>query len=209
MKKEVIIFTIAGFLFGLVLGMVIMNARQKNIEMERRQRIEASAVQQENFNTTQEKQNLPPGHPDISIDYDKEIQKRKEILKSNPNDLKTMVELANLYIQTRQNQEALNWFEKVIEKDNKNLDSLAGAATIYLTLGEINKAKEYYQRALSVDSYNPGALLGLGWIKLHEEGDAKTAIKLWQSLIEHNPNYPLNKELQQEINRIKKEKLIS
>lgn len=206
MKREVMIFSVASFLFGLVLGMVIMSSHQKDLKMAVEQGMRNGSVQQQNPNANKDQQNLPPGHPDINIDYDKEIQEREDIIKANPNDLRAMVELANLYIQVRRNKEALTWFERVIEKDNKNIDSLSGAATIYLSLGETDRAEEYYKRVLEIEEYNPGALLGLGWIKLHKEDDAKGAIKLWELLIEHNPNYPLNQELKQEIDRLKKEK---
>jgi len=206
MKREIIIFSVASFLFGLVLGMVIMNSHQKDLKMVVEQKMKSEAAQRQDANQNKDQQTLPPGHPDINIDYEQEIQKRKDIITANPNDLKTMVELANLYIQLRRNKEALTWFEKVIEKDNKNIDSLSGAAMIYLSLGETAKAKEYYKRVLDIEEYNPSALLGLGWIKLHKEDDAKGAIKLWELLIEHNPNYPLNRELKQELDRLKKER---
>jgi len=206
MKKEIIIFCIASFLFGLVLGMVIMNAHHKAapVPMENIA-TEPSSTTMPETQGTQSEMNLPPGHPDLSVDYQKEIEKRLELLKQSPDDTKAMVEIAQYYFQIRKQDEALAWYEKAINKDKNNAEALSGAANIYLRTENTEKAKIYFQNALTVDKFNPQALLGLGWIKLHKEKDLKGAIALWELVLEHHPNYPFNDVLKEEIEKIKKQ----
>lgn len=206
MKKTIFIFSISSFLFGFVLGMVVMNERHRHT-VPIGENIASAPVQEEMTDTagTQSEMKLPPGHPDITVNFQKEIDARLEIVKKSPDNVNAMVELAQLYSQTRQKDQALQWFEKALSKDKNNSEAFAGAAYIYLKDNNTYKAKEYFQNALKTDQYNPQALLGLGWIKLHKENDPKTAITLWETILQHHPNYPFNPELKEEIARIKKQ----
>ena len=66
MKKETIIFSIASFLFGSVLGMVIMNASQKQtprIVQNVPQTPQTSSQPPMQNKDSNDNVSLPPGHP--------------------------------------------------------------------------------------------------------------------------------------------------
>lgn len=202
MKKEIIIMVISSFLFGIVIGFVITKSYYKKQIQKQAQIPKQTQVSiQQNANM---QQNLPPGHPDISIDYEKEIQTKLDQLEKSPNDINLINDLAFLFEQTKKYDQALDLYEKALKINDKNIDALNGAATIYRLNNEIDKAMMLYQKVIEINKYDPSALLGLGWIALHIENNPKKAANIWQSLIDNNPNFMYKDLLQNEIHKLKK-----
>jgi cytochrome c-type biogenesis protein CcmH/NrfG len=202
MKKEFIVFMIVSFLFGVVVGYVITKAAYKN-------RLSNAGIEAVEEVPNQAKEDagglsLPPGHPDISKDYQKEIETKLKEVENAPSDINKINELAFLYEQMRRYGDALKWYNRALELNGDNIDALNGAATIYRLNNEINKAKELYNKVLKINKYDVNALLGLGWIALHVDNDPKEAARLWQLLIDNNPDFIYKEELQAEINKINK-----
>ena len=202
MKKEIRVAIISSFLFGMVIGFVTTTSYyKKQIQSQSQITKQTQKSIQQNANMPQ---NLPPGHPDISIDYEKEIQTKLNQLEKSPNDINLIIDLAFLYEQTRKYNEALNLYEKALQINDKNIDALNGAATIYRLNNEIDKAKVFYQKVIEISKYDPNALLELGWIALYIENNPKKAANIWQSLIDNNPDFIYKDLLQNEIDKIKK-----
>lgn len=81
-----------------------------------------------------------------------------------PSDYNLIVDAANIYLATGQNQEALDVLNLAIEQDATNATLFFAAGTIYDKMKMIDEAAEMYKGAIEVDpeyfdaNYNLGAL---------------------------------------------------
>ncbi len=81
-----------------------------------------------------------------------------------PNDYNLIVDAANIYLATGQNQEALDVLSLAIEQDGSNSTLFFAAGTIYDKMELYDEASGMYKKAIGVDSdyfdanYNLGAL---------------------------------------------------
>lgn len=84
--------------------------------------------------------------------------------KIYPDDYNLIVDAANIYLATGQNQEALDVLNLAIEKDDTNATLFFAAGTVYDKIKSIDKAIEMYQSAININpeyfdaNYNLGAL---------------------------------------------------
>ncbi len=81
-----------------------------------------------------------------------------------PDDYNLIVDAANIYLSTGQNQEALDVLNLAIEKDDTNATLFFAAGTVYDKMKKYDEAAEMYISAIEVDpnyfdaNYNLGAL---------------------------------------------------
>lgn len=87
-------------------------------------------------------------------DVQKGIQKIERALTVNPDDTSSFYNLALAYKIAGRTDEAVTWFQKVIDKDPQNTWSYYGIATIYGDRGNAEKAVEYLQKAMATDEEN-------------------------------------------------------
>ena len=71
-----------------------------------------------------------------------------------PDDTATFYNLALAYKIDGRNDEAIRWFQKVIDSDPSNTWSYYGIATIYGDMGDAEQAVVYLKKALELDSAN-------------------------------------------------------
>ena len=86
-----------------------------------------------------------------SKDYDEAIRRLEQILVARPSDVETLVELAQLYVQTRQPQKAILAYDRALEEDPENpqMVKLRAKAVAWQQEAEIAIGK--YRAALAVD----------------------------------------------------------
>ncbi len=84
--------------------------------------------------------------------------------KSFPDDYNLIIDAANIYLATGQNQEALDVLNLAIEKDDTNATLFFAAGTVFDKTKSYDKAIEMYQSAININpeyfdaNYNLGAL---------------------------------------------------
>lgn len=84
--------------------------------------------------------------------------------KVYPDDYNLIVDLANIYLATGENQEALDVLNLAIKKDDTNATLFFAAATIYDKMNQYDQAAGMYKKAIEIDpnyfdaNYNLGAL---------------------------------------------------
>ncbi|HSD62272.1 MAG TPA: tetratricopeptide repeat protein, partial [Ignavibacteriaceae bacterium] len=84
-------------------------------------------------------------------------------------------------------EEALPYYEKILEMDPKRIDVLFDLAMINYNRQKFDKAEDYTQRILKNDKNNPQALYNLGAIAA-SKGEKERAREIWNKLISGYPN---------------------
>jgi tetratricopeptide (TPR) repeat protein len=121
----------------------------------------------------------------------------KSTLSSKPNDVKTLVELGNLYYDNNKYQPAIDYYGKALEIDPNDVAVRTDRGSCYWSLGQADPAISEFQKSLQVNPTHPQTLYNLGIVYLHGKNDVAEARKAWEKLLATNPNYPQRDRIQQ------------
>jgi tetratricopeptide (TPR) repeat protein len=114
----------------------------------------------------------------------------KSILRSNPNNPGTLINLGNLYYDNGRFQEAVEWYGKALEFDPQNINVRTDRGTSYWNLNQPEAAIAEFQKSLSIDPSHPQTLFNLGVVYFHGKNDPLEARSAWERLLAAHPNYP-------------------
>lgn len=121
----------------------------------------------------------------------------KSTLGSKPNDVKTLVDLGNLYYDNNKYQLAIDYYEKALEINPNDVAVRTDRGSCYWSLGQADPAIGEFQKSLQINPTHPQTLFNLGIVYLHGKNDVAEARKAWEKLLASNPNYPQRDRIQQ------------
>lgn len=124
-------------------------------------------------------------------------------LKTSPDDLNTIVQLANLYYDGQQYPEAVEYYQLAVKSQPTSADLLTDLGTSKWYMGDADGAIAEFQTALKYKPDHPGTLFNLGIVRWQGKLDPKGAVQAWEELLRLNPNYPQRQEVQEYIDRAK------
>ena len=147
----------------------------------------------------------PPAGEGETIDLNalSQIEHYKEILKRDPNNLQALINIGNLYFDTKQDLLAIAHYRKALELDPRNVNVRTDMAVCFRRTGNPDRAVEELKKAISMDPRHAQARYNLGIILIHDKNDVDGGIRAWEALLENVPNYPYRDALQKEIARIR------
>ena len=109
----------------------------------------------------------------------KMVEGYKTSLEKNPNDMKALTGLANMYYDSGQYPKAIGYYEKVVSLDTKNSNAQADLGTCYYYTRVFDKAVKNLSEALVNDPKNLNARYNLG-IVYKSQGKFADAKKEWE-----------------------------
>ncbi len=139
----------------------------------------------------------------INLNALNEIENYKEILRRDPNNLQAIINIANLYFDTRQDLLAIENYRKALAIDPRNVNVRTDLAVCYRRTGNPDKAIEELKKAISTDPRHAQSRYNLGVILIHDKRDPEGGIKAWEGLLENVPEYPYRDNLRAEIARMR------
>jgi tetratricopeptide (TPR) repeat protein len=132
-----------------------------------------------------------------------QIENYKEILKKDPNNLQALINVANLYFDTRQDLLAIEHYRKALVLDPKNVNIRTDMAVCFRRAGNPDQAIEELKKAISMDAQHAQSRYNLGIILIHDKGDVEGGIRAWEGLLENVPGYPYKEALRGEIAKMR------
>ncbi len=123
-------------------------------------------------------------------DLTKHIDALLVILKSDPRNLKTLVELGNAYFDSNQVEKAIDAYTKALEIDPKNPDVRTDLGIMYRKKGDFDRAIAEFKRAAQENPGHVNSRYNLGIVLLHDKGDLKGAIQAWEDFLKVEPTGP-------------------
>jgi Tfp pilus assembly protein PilF len=191
MKKENMVFALAGIVIGIIAGVLIANQGATRMQTAQpAQVVSAPSAPVEQQQQPAEQQQLPKGHPPIDNGtLEREIAAQQEILKRDPGNQNATVAIANLYYDAKNAKEAVKWYEKAVAKDPQNINLNTDLGTSYLQMQDFDKAMEYYNKSLLINPKHYQTLMNMGIARM-AMGDKKGAAETWEKLVTFYPNDP-------------------
>ncbi len=139
----------------------------------------------------------------LNLNAQSEIENYKEILRKDPNNLQAIVNIGNLYFDTRQDLLAIEHYRKALAIDPGNVNVRTDLSVCYRRTGNPDKAIEELKKAISTNPRHAQSRYNLGVILIHDKNDPESGIKAWEGLLENVPDYPYRDNLKAEIARMR------
>jgi tetratricopeptide (TPR) repeat protein len=113
-------------------------------------------------------------------------------LATNPRDLPTLRELANLYYDAGDFAQSRSWLEKILAIDPRDIEALLGAGANAYNLGDLVDAEAKWRAVLAVDPKNVDAHYDLGLMYFSKDPPDLTRMREeWNQVVALAPDSQL------------------
>ena len=119
-----------------------------------------------------------------------ELQAYRDILASDPKNVKAAVELGNKLYDAGRYAEAIPYYQQAVALDSKNTNVSTDLGTALYYAGRPDEALVQLEKSLQTDPRHGQTLYNIGIIKRDAKKDPKGAVEAWQRLLQVNPEYP-------------------
>ena len=164
---------IAGVLFGVIVGYMLGVSRTGAGSLPVTATTAASAS--------------PPA---TAVVTEQELQGWRNILATDPKNVKANVELANRLYDAGRYAEAIPYYQQAFTLDPKNVGVSTDLATAMYYAGRSDEALAQFDRSLAIDPKHGQTLFNIGIVKRDARSDPKGAIAAWERLLASVPDYP-------------------
>jgi tetratricopeptide (TPR) repeat protein len=128
-----------------------------------------------------------PSKDNVSEGFKHRIDVLKKAIEENPNDTTSLREYADLLTAAHMSEEAIGYYNEILQIDPNRVDILFSVSFIYYSLGDMNNSEEFTSRILANDPDNANALYNLGAISA-TNGETEKAKQIWTKLAEQYPD---------------------
>ena len=178
MRKDAILFGIAGVFFGVLVGW-IMGAQQATGVAP------AGALQSAPAQSAAgSAQQAPP-----PFDESRAAQ-LKAAADQSPSDANARVQLGNLYFDAERYADAVRWYEDALKVDPKNVNASTDLGIAYYYSNQADRALAQFDRSLELDPKHSKTLLNIGIVRAFGKQDLDGAEKAWQRVLDVAPDSP-------------------
>ena len=125
--------------------------------------------------------------PTPTIDPDRVSQLQLEI-ETDPEDITSLLALANVYFEAHSFEEAIPWYEQVLALSSGDVESSTNLGVSYFYAGLPGRAVDQFQRSLEFAPDHLQTLLSLGIVRAFGLDDLDGAREAWERVIEVAPD---------------------
>lgn len=135
---------------------------------------------------------------------DKQAEPLLAQLKSAPNDPQLLYNIGNIYYDTQQYPEAIQYYQKSLASNPNAADVRTDMATAYFYTGDIDRALSEVSAVLKQDPKHANALFNQGMFLWKGKMDINAAVASWKKLLQANPNYEHREQVEAFISQAEK-----
>jgi tetratricopeptide (TPR) repeat protein len=121
---------------------------------------------------------------------EQELQGWRNILATDPKNVRANVELANRLYDAGRYAEAIPYYQQAFTLDPKNVSVSTDLATALFYAGRPDEALAQFDRSLAIDPKHGQTLFNIGIVRRDGRNDPKGAIAAWEQLLASVPDYP-------------------
>jgi cytochrome c-type biogenesis protein CcmH/NrfG len=175
MRKDSVVFGVAGIFFGLLVGWIIGSQQATGVATA-----PAPAAQAQAAPATQ----APPPFDESAAAALKVTAER------NPSDAETRVQLGNMYFDGERYPEAVKWYEAALKVNPKHVNASTDLGIAYYYSNQPDRALAQFDRSLALDPTHSKTLLNQGIVRAFAKQDLAGAEKAWQRVLDVAPDSP-------------------
>jgi cytochrome c-type biogenesis protein CcmH/NrfG len=174
MRKESIVFGVAGIFFGLLVGWIIGSQQPSRGGMP------AAAA-------AAPAQAAPGAQAPPPFDESRAAALRVTADR-NPGDVETRVQLGNLYFDAERYEDARKWYEAALKVDPRNVNASTDLGIAYYYSNQPDLALAQFDKSLAIDPKHSKTLLNVGIVRAFGKQDLDGAEKAWQRVLDVAPD---------------------
>jgi tetratricopeptide (TPR) repeat protein len=202
MKREPMVFAVAGMIFGFVLGYMAAGLGDQPVS-DTRPRPPAAAGRPAS--------GLPAGGAETAAaDRDRaagpadpdEVRTLENLAAREKQNVQVRIELGNLLMDHAQYEDAARWYREALALKPADNDVRVDLGASLLNLGRGADALAEFDQALKNDPSHKKALFNKG-IALMQSGRPKEAVAIWDDLLKRYPGDPQLQGLRDQVERVR------
>ena len=179
------------YLYGLLLAAVVIvlifvvqeNSNETvNINRDQSQNMPDDQVHKQ----LQNQDSNSPSKKNVTESFKKKLSELKTTVGNNPEDTLVMREYADLLTASHKMDEAIVYYNKILEKNKRRTDIYFSLSLIYYNKNDFVNAEDQNKKVLRYDAQNQMALYNIGAIAA-TQGDIAKAKDLWDKVIKIDP----------------------
>lgn len=189
MRRESLVFAVAGTFFGVLVGWIIGSQQAGTGPRPPGQPAAMTAP-------------AAGTAPAVALDENRAraLQAQAE---SQPADAAVRIELANLYFDAERYQDAIRWYEDAIKIDPKNPNASTDLGVAYYYTNQPDRALKQFDVSLALDPRHTKTLLNQGIVRAFGKQDLEGAAKSWQQAVAIAPDSPEGRAAKQALDNMK------
>ncbi len=198
MKREPVVFAVAGMVFGFVLGYMVASwdspprvataGGPTGLSLPSRPPAAGGAA-------------VPQAGGGSALDPD-EVKALESLAARDRSNAAVRIELGNLLMDHGQFDAAARWYREAVALDPGQPDVLVDLGASLVNGGKAAEGLEEFEKALKLDPGHKNALFNKG-IALMQTGKPAEAVAIWEGLLKRFPNDPQLRGLREQIEQVK------
>ncbi len=144
----------------------------------------------------------PPGASNVMPEVMQKMEEMKKDVDTHPNDTLKIREYADFLAEAHQKDQALLYYQKILNINPKRKDILFIVAYINYSNRNFAEAEKDLKKVLNFDKKNVQAYYNLGAIAA-SQGEKVKAEQIWTKLIMEFPDSPLAQKAKESITQLK------
>jgi cytochrome c-type biogenesis protein CcmH/NrfG len=173
-RKDSVVFGIAGMFFGLLVGWIIGSQQA------------APAPQPAAASATA---NAAPAQTAPPLDESRAATLRSAA-ERDPRDAETRIQLGNLYFDSERFEDAVKWYEQAVQVAPQNVNASTDLGISYYYTNQPDRALAQFDRSLAIDPNHSKTLLNVGIVRAFGKQDLEGAAKAFQRVLDVAPASP-------------------
>jgi hypothetical protein len=181
MKRESIVFGIAGVLFGLMIGWIIGTQHAGTSPAAVPSQPAAPA-------STPAPDGSGPGGTTTAVLDEAHVRTLTSAAQQRPQDAEIRVELGNVYFDAERFADAIKWYEEAVRIDPRNVDASTDLGVSYYYTNQPDRAIAQFDHSLSINPKHTKTLLNMGIVRAFGKQDLEGAAQAWEQVIAIAPD---------------------
>jgi tetratricopeptide (TPR) repeat protein len=144
---------------------------------------------------------MPADHP--SPEIIEKLMALQQQIAGDPQNPDYLAQMANLYYDMQKYDKAIEYYQQSLNIRPGDASVETDLAASFHYLGQSDKALETLDKILEYQPGFPQAMFNKGVILAHAKNDVQGAIKVWDDLLQTNPDFSQKANLQQMIRQLK------
>jgi cytochrome c-type biogenesis protein CcmH/NrfG len=190
MRKDAIVFGVAGVFFGLLAGWIIGSQQGAGVP-----RTPESASAPAQAGATGEK-TAPP------LD-ERRVADLTAAAERSATDAETRVQLADLYFDAERFADAITWYEAALKINPGNPNASTDLGIAYYYTNQTDRALAQFDKSLAIDPAHTKTLLNMGFVRAYGKQDLAGAATAWQRVVDIAPASPEGQRARQALEALR------
>lgn len=179
MRREALVFALAGTFFGLIVGWMLGSqyAPGPRGPLPAAQTAQGAPVE------------TASGSAPAKLD-DTRVAELRAAAQQNPQDAQARAQLGNLYFDAERYDDAVTWYEAALQLDPRNPDVSTDLGISYYYTDQTDRALKQFEYSLSVSPNHTKTMLNMGIVRAFGKQDLKGAAEAWERVLAIAPDSP-------------------